>query len=461
LSRGLAIVVALALPLFTLAQAPAAPAEPPAPPAPAADAAPPAPPVAPPVAAPAPTPPPPPVAAPAPTPPPVAAPAPAPAAAPKPGLTVEWGGWFQTHAWRTFGGVNASGGTAAGSTDLPLFAVKGRDTAGLSARQSRLRAAVAMPADGLLEGARLKGLAEVDFMGSFTSDDPSLPAVRLRHAWVAASWKNLTLTVGQTWGVFTGPYFATSLAHLAIPRFGGAGFLFRRAPQVRVSAETSGPLALSVQLAALAPYDKTRSGSPSVFVGERSGIPDAEGRVAIALKPGGKPLLEVGGSGHYGQLVYFLDGAAKDETIESWGASVDARLEVPYLTVVGAAWLGEALGVFNTIAPEVRFTTNTATPAQAIDVSPVRNRGFWVQGTVFAGAPVQLVLGYGVEEPELEDLPTTATVINRNQQTSAGAIVALTKRWKVSVESTWFVTNTQDRFERNSTQVEVGSLYSF
>jgi hypothetical protein len=356
--------------------------------------------------------------------------------------------------------VNAPPST--GSTDLPLFAVKGRDTAGLSARQSRIRAALGLPADGLLGGAKLKGLVEVDFMGPTAGGDLSLPAARLRHVWVSASWKelaNLSVTVGQTWGVFTGPWFATSLAHLAVPRFGGAGFLFRRAPQVRLSVESAGPFVVAAQVAALAPYDNRTSAG--VLVGERSGMPDGEARVAFAYRSGGKNWLELGLSGHYGREVYALDAPARDQTIESWGAAVDAHLELPALLVQGGAFLGQALGVMNTVAPEVRFTTTATTPAQTIDVSPIRNRGWWVQGVFFPQAIAQVLLGYGIEEPELGDLPTTATTVNRNQQLSGGVILALTSRWRVSVESTWFVTNTQDRFERNATQVEVGSLYAF
>lgn len=386
----------------------------------------------------------------------------APAPAQRPGVTFEWGGWFQTHAWRTFGGVNANG---TGSTDLPLFAVQGRDTAGVSVRQSRIRAAVGLPTDGLLRGASAKGLVEVDFMGPLASDDASLPAVRLRHAWMAVTWKelaNLTFTAGQTWSLFGGPNVALSLAHVAVPRFAGAGYLYRRAPQLRLGTETSGPVVLSAQVAALAPYDRPKSAG--VLVGERSGFPDVEGRVAVAVRPGGEPLLEVGASGRYGREVYLLDGAGRDETVEGWGASVDARVELPHLTVMGAGFIGTALGAYQSVAPEVRFTTDGAVAAATpknLAVSAVRSMGLWVQGVVTPIPVLQGFVGYGIEEPREADLPATATVVNRNQQVSGGAILSLTSRWRVSTEVTWYLTNTQDWFRRNSTQVELGSLYAF
>src|SRR4051794_40804035 len=95
---------------------------------------------------------------------PIAALAQAPAAAapaPKQGVVVEWGGWFQTPAGRT---VAAPTPPAPATPALPLYAPPpGTDTAGISARQSRLRAGVTLPTDGLLGGAKLKGLVEIDF----------------------------------------------------------------------------------------------------------------------------------------------------------------------------------------------------------------------------------------------------------------------------------------------------------
>ena len=278
---------------------------------------------------------------------------------------------------RTHGGPSAGsnpGGT--GSTDLPLFAVQGRDTAGVSARQSRFRAALGLPTDGLLGSASAKGLVELDFMaarvGRQLAPGGAAPSRLGRRHLEGAREPHLHRRPDLV--ALRRPNFATSLAHLAIPRFAGAGFLYRRAPSSGSRPRPPGRSSSPPSSRALAPYDRPRSSG--VLVGERSGFPDAEGRVAVALRPGGRPLLEVGASGRYGREVYFLDGAGKDATVEGWGASVDARLEVPYLTVVGAGFIGDALGAYQSVAPEVTFTTdNAAAPAtpRNLAVSPVRS----------------------------------------------------------------------------------------
>jgi hypothetical protein len=467
MSRRLAALL-LAIPLAAAAQTqPTAPT----PPAPATEPAPavatsPATPVAAAVSSPA-----------VPVPAPAIAPA-APAAAPaapsakasddKP--TFDFSGWFVTNGYRGVGGLNA--------VDLPTFAADKATVqnvsrgVGIGAGQSRLRVNAGIPADGLLGGAKLKGLVEIDFQGVLAGNsDRSLPTLRLRHAWIAASWPELgklQVLAGQSWGVFTGPLFAQSLAHLAVPRFAGAGFLFRRAPQVRVSGEFFAPVALVWQAAALAPVDN--STSSNVRVGERSGLPDFEGRVAAAFREGKKTVAEVGLSGRYGRELCFLDATGANQSVDSWGGAVDAKLDTRWVTVLGGGYFGQALSVFNTAAPDVKVTRDASTPTPKVTgVTPVHSRGFWAQGIAHALPVLDLAVGYGVEDPRNSDLAaqtavsatvSTSTIV-RNRQWSGAAFLQLTSRWRVSAEGTWYVTNTYDGMERNATQFEVGSLFAF
>jgi len=390
----------------------------------------------------------------------VAQPAPPPAAAPAPGVTVELGGWFVLNGFAGHGGLNAA--------DQPRFAVAapdGESSLGMAVRQSRLRAGVGIPADGLVPGARLRGLLELDFMGGYVASDASLPIVRLRHAWVSAAWKdkgNLTLLLGQTWGVFTGPYFAASLSHLATPRFAGAGFLYRRAPQLRLSGEVGSTAALLWTVAALAPIDRATATASAVGVGERSGLPDVEGRLAVAVKAPVK--LEVGVSGHWGQEKFQLVGPPpRNSTVDSIGYAVDARVETRFVTLVGAAFQGENLDVWYSVAPGVRTTATT--------VDTVDTRGLWAQAQVTPVKGFQLLLGGGLEQPEREDLPATipATAGGTqtfstpydNKQASVAAVLNLASRWRVSAEGTRYWTKAVDGSRRNASQFEVSSLVAF
>jgi hypothetical protein len=406
-----------------------------------------------------------PAASPAPAPAPAPAVAPPQAAAPSSAapskVTVDAGGWLLLNASRNFGRLNA--------TDLPLFATAagGEANAGLNVRQSRVRFNVGIPTDGLIAGSVMKGLVELDFMGPGVNADPSLPLVRLRHAWVAVSWKekaNLTLMAGQNWNLFFGPLVPVSLGHLAVPRFGGAGFLFRRAPQLRVSAEVGAPLVLSCAVAALSPMDRQTT-QGGILVGERSGSPEGEARVAASYRPGGKTAFELGLSGRYAIHRWLLDGAtpARDEDVDSWGGAADLKLDLGFALLQGAGFVGEAMGAYASIAPGERLTT-TGTPAVTTAVDAVRTQGGWAQLVLTPVKGFQLALGGGLEKPRRGDLPAgtaAAPTVSRNRQLSGAAIVNLSSRWRVSVEGTGYWTDFVNGTERTGQQVELASLVAF
>jgi len=400
-----------------------------------------------------------------------AAPAPAPASATPPApapapsrVTIDWSGWAVLNTFATSGGLNAN--------DLPRWATAPSDerTFGMSVRQSRIRAGLGLPTDGLLGGAVMKGLVEVDFSGGYAAGDESMPLVRLRHCWVQATWKdlgNLSLLLGQSWGLVGGPTFPASLGHLAVPRFSGAGLLYRRAPQIQLSGDLGGDLAFLWSAALLAPMDRGTAPIPSAAaptsVGERSGMPDAEGRVALAWRPGRKNLLEVGLSGHAGQETYWLSGLATpaNGTVDAWGGAADLKLEVPHVTVVGGAFTGVNLDVASTLNG-VTLTTVSASDPRPTGVTGVATHGGWGQVQVQVGTGLQLLAGAGIEQSNRSDLPATGAVLE-NLQISGGAIYKLTTRWRVGLELTRYETTLTDATANHLTsgQLELSTLYAF
>jgi hypothetical protein len=409
--------------------------------------------------------------APAADPAPAAAAAPAPAPAPAPDkLTVDVGGWLVFNSFANFGGTNLN--------DLPNRAAnpRGEVAFGMQVRQSRLRTVLGLPSDGLLGGAKLKGLVELDFMGGAVGGDQSLPLVRFRHGWVSATWKdlgNLELLVGQSWGIYAGPYFAQSLGHLAVPRFGGAGFLFRRAPQIRVSGDVGGDVFVRYQVGVMSNMDKGTAPvvASGALVGERSGLPDGEARLAVIYREGKKQVAEVAVSGHYGQDRYALTqlpgGATaatflRNKTVDASGVAVDAKVDVGPVTVLGAAFQGKNLDILNS-SPGVRsFTTGTGATQTLDNVAAIRTQGFWAQLQVTPMAGLQLVAGGGMETPKAADLAASGAVMRKNGQWSAGAIVNLTAKWRASAEVTHYVTNYNAAGARFMLdQVELSTLYAF
>lgn len=410
-----------------------------------------------------------PLAAPAEEPPPApSSPEVAPAAA---RVRAELGGWLLWGGFGTFGGVD--------SNELPRAAVppSTERTLGMTVRQSRVRAALELPSDGLLAGAVLKGLVEADFKGGYASGDQSFPIARLRHAWVSASLPRLaglTVLVGQANGVMGGPVQAASLGHLATPRFSGAGFLYRRSPQLRASVELGGTLAVLAEGALLAPIDRATSPAPTAAapdrppptsVGERSGLPDVEGRVALRWRPGAGRTLEVGLSGHAGREKWRLTGAGDvDATVDSYAGALDARLELPWLTLVGGGFYGKNLDVLATLSAGVTLSLDAA--GAPIAATGIEVWGGWGQAQARPLGWLTLVAGAGIEAATRSDLPpnpASGTVPLRNLQVSGGALVALTSRWQAGVEYTTYFTRYVGATDRDLTagQLELATRYAF
>jgi hypothetical protein len=397
---------------------------------------------------------------------PVAAPTTAgqtPPADPKPSVvTVSFSGWLVFNTYYNAGSFN----TNAGFIDQPLYATPGDGGAlGMSVKQTRLRANVSLPADGLLGNARLTGLVEGDFGGGYAAADLSQALPRLRLAWIAATWANLgglTVRVGQDWGVLEGPVAAVSLGHITVPRFAGAGQVFRRSPQVRVEGEL-GDRVGGTYTGAVLPNGDKQVAADGVLVGLRSATPDFEGRVAVFYRTEKKKHVEIGISGHHAQERWILDGEANAPTkyLVSQAVAVDYKLDLPYVTILGSAFKGENLDVWNSGAgPGIRRIMLAPDNKKLLAVTGIRTKGLWSQLGVTPVNGLRLLFGGGVETPTLADLGADAN-FRRNQQLSAGAVVSAGGRWRAGLEVTGYRTRTFPGRLLTSRQVELSTLYSF
>ncbi len=396
---------------------------------------------------------------------------------------------FDASAWLvTYGFQNAGQFDGA---ELPRYrlneTVADQKSEGWAARESRLRAGLTIPTDNFLAGTVVKGLLEVDFMGgapaATSSVDPTI--IRLRHAYFSATWKNmnnLTLTVGQTWGVAQGLNFADSIAHLAVPRFGGAGFLYRRAPQVRLATDIpAGPVTLNVAAGVLAAGDISSAASNSA--GNASGVPNVEGKIGATYKSSG-PLkaLNLNFMAHYGQERYlFTQGGvanSRDATATSQLLELEGKADFGLVSVLGGIWTGQNLDVYNSIGGYWTALSGSAPTVNGVVLDDanfkayeIETQGAYAQLGVTPTKGVLLVAGYGFENPKDSTLhlPVAGAVpavnlILRNTQYSAAAIVNLTTKWRVSFEATRFLTQRalgnggSDTMTGN--QFQLGSLFS-
>jgi hypothetical protein len=414
----------------------------------------------------------------------------------------DFSAWFVLNGFQDRGGFDsrelpryvvsenvAPAAAPAGTTVKPEYN-------GYAVRQSRLRFGFTAPTDNFLGGTTMKGLLEADFYGGApvavsaagaASQTGTVDTVvpRLRHAYMSATWKdaaNLTLLVGQTWGVAIAQPsgFAASLAHLAVPRFGGAGFLYRRAPQIRLSADLpAGPLSVYVAGAALTAGDlsSNQSNSPG---GNQSTIPNLEGRVAAKYAQQGPVKAEVGFNLHYGQERWTTNPAAgsnapfKAVTATSQMYGVDAKIDVAMVTLVGGLWQGQNLDNWNSIsglaiagapASNVGVLFDTTNPADP-KAYEVKTQGAWAQLQVTPVSGLQVLAGLGFENPKDSTLALPgATVANnmilRNEQLSGGVVWSVTSKWRVSFEATRFNTTVKTAAGSDTlggNQFEIGSL---
>ncbi|BDG08428.1 hypothetical protein [Anaeromyxobacter paludicola] len=335
-----------------------------------------------------------------------------------------------------------------------------------SARASRLGFRLALPEPVL--GARVTGVIEADFKGGYvptvfdttttttstvsgtkvtststsktTASAPSSSwynaLFRVRHANLKAAWKTdageLSVVAGQDWTLIA-PLAPATLAYAADQLFTNSGNLNRRAPQLKATYEGAfDAFGLNAAVAVISPSD---NGTPvDAGYGDRARVPDLEGRVGLSAIVGGKKLGELGLAAHVNKRRYVTASNTDDDVTESVFAA-DAQLNLAYLTLQGEAFTGQgADDGYLGIAPGV----NTAHGNGA-----VLTQGFWGQAVVRPIPLVDLLAGYGIEQPKVADLSGVAAR-TKNTTYGGGVIVNAHKAWKIGVESYKTVSWSQD-----------------
>jgi hypothetical protein len=300
-----------------------------------------------------------------------------------------------------------------------------------SARNSRIGIRVAI-SDENWTGAALSAVVEADFHGGFfaqTSTGYYNPIPRLRLATGTATWKlrtgTLALLAGQDYRL-VGPVNPVTIGWLIPPLFTQAGNYWRRTPQLRLAYNRG---AVTASAAALSPADGT-PGTPAMpggaipstvddGAGNRSGRPDLEARLAVAL--GGADLGGTFGlAGHYNQRRY------PSGTVASAVVAADLDLNLPHLGLRGEAYVGRAVddtfyGPLADASPQ-----NTA----------VKSAGFWVQAVLKPLEAVWFTAGYGLATLDPDSLTAAGltSAIQHNIQIVGGVLFNAGKHWRFGLE---------------------------
>lgn len=323
--------------------------------------------------------------------------------------------------------------------DVPTFTNKqgsdptgGDKNFGMTARQTRIGLRYKGPDVG---GASVSGNFEFDLFGGKTPlpNGIDMDMFRLRLAYGRVDWRNFAIEAGQDWSVFA-PLNPTSYASYSIPEFAAAGNPWIRLPQLRLEIKNtiSETNRLLWQFAALDPdmgdYQTSSFSTSRVpAIGERGRMPSLESRVTWTHLYDGREYA-IGLSGHYGRgkNAGTIGTLNVQQPVDSWGVALDYSLPINRVfALTGEAYGGRALGIYSVALGESIGAVGTA------GAHGVESRGGWMQGQFTFTKQWQLNLGYGIDAPNVSQLP----VGNRSRnQMYMGNIVY---KWRPSMTFAW------------------------
>ena len=260
---------------------------------------------------------------------------------------------------------------------------------GTTVRQSRV--AISAWASDVL-GGTADGELELDFFGDRSVGTRPAPSPRLRRVVGRVTWPNAWLMFGQE-TLPISPYDPSAYSTVSAPGVTASGNLSRWMPQVRAGVAVGSTLQVGLEAAAIAPRFNNilddENAEPDRA--EQSKRPFVQGRLITRWSDIG----EVSVGGHYG---WFATGV--DSLGVTRAAAVAAQLTI--LSVFefrGEAFVGEGIGMLGgggidqTLGPQG---------------TPVRTKGGWAQLNFRPNRTVELGGGYGLDDPENDDLDIAA-----------------------------------------------------
>jgi hypothetical protein len=193
-----------------------------------------------------------------------------------------------------------------------------------------------------------------------------------------------------------------SLASVGFPDFAGAGNLWLWLPQARVTFETGYTLRLALQGAVLAPAS---GAAQTAFAtqpdsAERSKRPSLQGRLRLAWGPADDPS-EIAAGGHVGWLR--SDSVGGDSLTVSNALTVDARIAIGFLELIGEVYTGQGLAGLGGGG----IGQNLGVGGEAL-----RTQGGWAQINVKPMRHVMFGGGCGIDDPDDRDVPAGGRLQN-------------------------------------------------
>jgi len=342
----------------------------------------------------------------------------------------------------------------------------------IDVRQTRLGARLVFNDTAGWTGATLTGLVEIDFNGGYgvgvnaaanaVSSVFYSPVIRLRKAYADASWGSevkFTLRIGQD-DRLVSPLRPVSLAYVANPLFQNAGLLHGRAPMAaaRFDITPKNGIAISVAAAALDPMDTTVTGTlpaagfaPAIDfgAGNRSRVPNFEGRIGVGLRMDGKKVVDLGGWAGWQKNRYFTPNTDTAIDQNTYILGGDMTLNLWIVQVLGSIYKANGYEIPGALNSQGVAISVAAAPVRITNTSAVPAFGGWFQVAVGPPTLFQVYGGWGGTQTPFNALTgsllSTTTPTARAVQSymwAVGAIGYAGKNWRFSAEyakdTTWW-----------------------
>ena len=265
-----------------------------------------------------------------------------------------------------------------------------------SARETRFGLNIVAPES---RGVKTTGRIEVDFYEEVPT--PNKYALRLRLAYVDLAWDNgWSLRFGQDWDTYNS--FHPDMVDASILAY--HGHLYSRHPQARVTKDAKLGENSSLTLKFALQYGRNGGnidgdGQPDE---NAAAVPNYHGSLVLRSRLLSERQSVFSISGAYGREK--LSGTANPGTYESWLIHGGVQLPLSQrFTLQGIAWKGENLD---------NYLGGIGQGINAVTGSEVSTRGGWGQLVYNLTKNTRTSVGYGIEDPEDEDLSGDARTRN-------------------------------------------------
>lgn len=345
--------------------------------------------------------------------------------------------------------------TNDGDTTLYVYSrdTHNDDAYHVNARATRMGLDVAGPRLRWFNCAASGGKVEIDFYGSFVTENK--PGVLLRHAYWEIKDDEFRLLMGQTWDII-GPLNPGTIMYSV---YWGAGNIGYRRAQLRGERYLafSNTALLTLQGSINANIVSDFTGLNDGVSGDHGGWPMIEGRAAWTFGHRGKNGLPttLGVSGHIGEQIYTFTAPAPIDgefARRTWSANVDLRMPITErFGVQGEFFTGENLCTF------------LGGILQGIDrdrADTVYSTGGWVECWYDWSPRWHTNVGYTIDDPWDRCLSAASARIY-NQAYYVNLVHDVTKQFKVGAEVSSWKTLYKAQAPGESVRVEFMAKYGF